>query len=69
VGLEMLGQTADPLGQDSDLNFRRTGVLVVYLKATDQLLLGFLGNAHKFLLLLCKTGIYFTRKEHPCKQE
>jgi hypothetical protein len=51
VCLEMFGQIADPFGQNRYLHFGRTRVLVIYLKPADQFLLGFLGNAHNFLLI------------------
>jgi hypothetical protein len=52
VRLEMLGQIPDPFGQNRYLHFGRTRVLVIYLKPADQFLLGFLGNAHNFLLII-----------------
>jgi hypothetical protein len=50
MGLEMLSQIPDSFGQNRYLHFGRTRILVIYLKPTDQFLLGFLRNAHNFLL-------------------
>src|SRR5690606_17510735 len=48
VILEMLGEVADPFGQDRDLNFGRSRVVLVTGIALDNLLLLFGGNRHLF---------------------
>src|SRR5690606_16567817 len=48
VILEMLGEVADPFGQDRDLHFGRSRVVLVTGIALDNLLLLFGGNRHLF---------------------
>ena len=40
MDLEMLGKVGDPLGKQRDLDLRRTGIRIVKLILTDDLLLG-----------------------------
>jgi hypothetical protein len=39
VGLEMLGEVVDPLGEDGHLHIRRAGILLMPLELFDDLLL------------------------------
>src|SRR5262245_8628889 len=46
VSLEMLGQSVDPLGEERDLDFRRTGVAFMGLELLDQALLAVDSQRH-----------------------
>ena len=48
VALEVLGQVPDPLGQDRDLNFRRTGVAFGAGVILDEFLAAFRSDRHVF---------------------
>src|SRR2546422_6221138 len=47
VGLEMLGQSVDPLGQERDLDLGRPGVALVGLELLDQALLAVDSQRHR----------------------
>src|SRR5690606_5810321 len=48
VLLEVLGQVADALGEDRDLDFRRPGIALPLVVVLDDSLLLFGGNRHSF---------------------
>src|SRR5262245_790944 len=50
VGLEVIGQPVDPLGEKRDLHFRRASVAVVRLELLDETLLLVDGQPHAELL-------------------
>ena len=52
VGLEMLGQFANPLTQNRDLDLRRTGVRIVGAEAFNQCRFSLQSPARRVLLLL-----------------
>src|SRR5215467_3509543 len=50
VGLEVIGQSVDPLGEQCDLHFRRSRIAVVRLELLDETLLLVDGQPHAKLL-------------------
>src|SRR6185295_1558020 len=50
VGLEVVGEAVDPLGQQRDLDLGRAGVALVDLELLDQTLLLVLGQPHTEIL-------------------
>src|SRR4051794_30191477 len=57
VGLEVFGQVADALGQDGDLDFRRTGIALTGLVFLDDFLLAFGSNRHRDLRFYSRVDI------------
>ena len=51
ISLQVLGQVSDSLGQDCDLNLRRTGVALVSSVSCDDGLLNFLLHCHDVIHL------------------
>jgi hypothetical protein len=51
VALQMLGELSNAVGQDGDLHFRRTGILVVAVKILDCLGLNFFCKRHDVCFL------------------
>ena len=56
VGLHVLGQLLDALGQDGDLNLGVAGVLGVLAELGGELRLALLGNRHDFTFLVAAAG-------------
>src|SRR5665213_1259799 len=59
MGAEMFGQVADPLGQNGDLHFRRTGIAFLAGVFLNDLLLAGQRNRHRVLLyskFMTRTG-------------
>ena len=62
VDLEVLGEVLDSRGQQSDLYFRRTGILVVQLEFVDNFVLVSRESfTHRLSSLLAQTGDDFPR--------
>ncbi len=51
VASQMLGELGNAIGQDGDLHFRRTGILVVAMKTFDRLGLDFFCKRHDVCFL------------------
>lgn len=56
VGLHVLGQLLDALGQDGDLNLGVAGVLGVLAELSGELRFALLGNRHDFTFLVTAAG-------------
>lgn len=56
VGLHVLGQLLDALGQDGNLNLGVAGVLGVLTELGGELRLALLGNRHDFTFLVATAG-------------
>ena len=57
VGLHVLGELLDALGQNGDLNLGVAGVLGVLAELSGELRLALLGNRHDFTFLVTAAGM------------